>query len=82
MKVVEFENEQTLGDKKVKQVTLREPTFGDVRMVQKITDDIERQNQLIRRLADKEIQGITNEEFDAMPWSEYKKFSEAVEGFL
>lgn len=82
MTTVEFKNEQTLGDKKVKKVELREPTFGDIRMVQKIDDDIERQNQLIRRLADRSLKGITNEEFDAMPWREYKRLSEAVEGFL
>lgn len=82
MKKVEFETEQTLGDKKVKEVTLREPLFADIRMVQKIDDDIEKQNQLIRRLLDKDIKGITNEEFDAMPWKEYKKLSEAIEGFL
>ena len=82
MTTVEFKNEQTLGDKKVKKVELREPTFGDIRMVQKTDDDIERQNQLIRRLADRSLKGITNEEFDAMPWREYKRLSEAVEGFL
>ena len=82
MTTVEFKNEQTLGDKKVKMVELREPTFGDIRMVQKTDDDIERQNQLIRRLADRSLKGITNEEFDAMPWREYKRLSEAVEGFL
>jgi len=82
MTIVEFENEQTLGDMKVKEVELREPTFGDMRMVQKIDDDVERQSQLIRRLADGSLKGITNEEFDAMPWKEYKKLSEAAEGFL
>lgn len=82
MTTIEFKNEQTLGDKKVKKVELREPLFGDIRMVQKIDDDVERQNQLIRRLVNKDIKGITNEEFDALPWSEYKKLSEAVEGFL
>ena len=82
MTIVEFENEQTLGDMKVKEVELREPTFGDIRMVQKIDDDVERQSQLIRRLADGSLKGITNEEFDAMPWKEYKKLSEAAEGFL
>lgn len=82
MTIVKFDSEQTLGDKQVKEVTLREPLFGDIRMVQKIDDDVEKQNQLIRRLLDKEVKGITNEEFDAMPWKEYKKLSEAVEGFL
>jgi len=82
MTIVEFENEQTLGDMKVKEVELREPTFGDIRMVQKIDDDVERQSQLIRRLADGSLKGITNEEFDSMPWKEYKKLSEAAEGFL
>jgi len=82
MTTIEFENEQTLGSLKVKKVELREPTFGDIRITQSISDDIERQNQLIRRLCGDSIKGITNEEFDAMPWKEYKKLSEAIEGLL
>lgn len=80
MRRIEFDNPQMLGGEKRKNIELREPLFKDVRMVSKVGDEIEMQNQLIRRLSG--IDTITDEEFDNMPYAEYKKIAEVIEGFM
>jgi len=77
---VVFKEEQTLGGKKLKELELREPLFKDMRLISKAGDELEMQNQIIRRLSG--IDDITEDEFDNMQWSEYKKLSEAIEGLL
>jgi len=77
---VEFENKITLGGEEIQILELREPLFKDIRMVSQAGDEIAMQNQLIRRLSGIDV--ITDDEFDEIPYREYKKISEAIEGFL
>ena len=80
MTKVEFDSKITLGGKAIQVLELREPLFKDIRMVSKAGDEISMQNQLIRRLSGLDV--ISDDEFDEIPYKEYKKISGAIEGFL
>ena len=54
-------------------ITMREMKVRDVRAVSKIEDDAEREFALVGNLT-----GLSPEELDELPWSDYVKLQEAL----
>lgn len=59
------------------EVTMREPKVKDMRSVNGISDELEREIAMIVNLCE-----MSEEEIDALPTKDFKKLDEALQGFL
>lgn len=73
-----FSKEYDLGDEKINEMTMREPTLKEMASINSIKDPVEGTNQLIRILSGKDT--ITNDEFGAMRFRDYVKLQGFIEG--
>ncbi len=76
-KKLEISTPLNIGDKDIKQITLREPKVKDLKAISHIHDELEQTTTLIANLG-----GFTLEEVEDLPTHIYFKLSDLLKPFL